>query len=394
MGTLLIFASVVIRAWATFSGRWPRGWVMLLLAAYGLLLLGRQRRPAWFAAVRARSLIYLGLQSSFVLALMLIPLRHDFFTLLFIPLSLQAVELFGRRVGFAWIAAYPSVMLVLYTLGPRLWGQVYFDIEPPTGVAMTMLYGALCFFVGQIAHVRQQAEAARQANQRLLADLQVTHRQLQDYAAQAEELAVTYERNRLARELHDSVTQTVFSMTLAVQAARLLFDKEPTRVAAQVDRVQELARSASREIQTLVSQLRPASITADGLVAALQRHIAERQTRDGLQVQLRVIGDGALPDRVATGVFHIVQEALNNVVKHAGVGAATITLSLAETPACVEVADEGAGFEVSEDAPRRGHFGLSTMAERAKEIGWDLTIDSQPGRGTRLRIVAPTNGHG
>ena len=132
-------------------------------------------------------------------------------------------------------------MLVLYTLGPRLWGQVYFDIEPPTGVAMTLLYGALCFFVGQIAHVRQQAEAARQANQRLLADLQVTHRQLQDYAAQTEEWTVTHERSRLARELHDSVTHTVFSMTLAVQAARLLFDKEPARVAAQIDRVQELA---------------------------------------------------------------------------------------------------------------------------------------------------------
>ena len=120
----------------------------------------------------------------------------------------------------------------------------------------------------------------------------------------------------------------------------------------------------------------------------MQRHIAERQTRDGLQAQWRD-RDGALPDRVAAGVFHIVQEALNNVVKHAGVGTATITLNLAGTPVCVEVADEGAGFEVSEGALRRGHFGLSTMTERAKEIGWNLTIDSQPGRGTRLRIAAP-----
>lgn len=391
MGTLLIFASVVIRAWATFSGRSSRGWVLLLLAAYGLLLLARQRRPDWFTAVRARASIYLGLQSSFVLALMLIPLRHDFFPLLFVPLSWQAVEMFGRRAGFTWIGGCTLAMLSLYTLGPRVWGQLYFAIDPPTGVAMTILYGALCFYVGQIAHVRQQAEAARQANQRLLTDLQAAHRRLQDQATQLEELAVMQERGRLARELHDSVTQTVFSMTLAVQAARVLLDKDAGRVAAQLDRVAELARNASREVQAIVKQLRPVSIAEKGLAAALREFLAERQARDGLIAHLEVgdaPADAQWPEEVTLGLYRIVQEAVNNVIKHAGTREVTITLDLNQQPARVEVTDRGTGFVMSDLAPQRGHMGLASMAERARELGWTLTVDSRPGRGTCVKVTA------
>lgn len=392
MGTLLIFASVVIRAWATFSGRSSRGWVMLLLAAYGLLLLVRQRRPAWFTTSRNRSLIYLSLQSGLVAALLLIPLHHDFFPLLFIPLSWQAVDLFGRRVGFTWIALCALAMLSLFTLGPRVWGQVYFAIDPATGFAMTLLYGAVCFFVGQIAHVRQQAEAARQVNQGLLAELQVAHRQLQDQAAQLEELAVVQERGRLARELHDSVTQTVFSMTLAVQAARMLLDKDVSRVAAQLNRVAELAQNASREIQTIVKQLRPASIADQGLAAALREYLAERHARDGLIAQLEisdVADDARWPETVTLGLYRIVQEAVNNVIKHADTREVTIKLDLSQHPAWVEVTDRGTGFVLSDLAPQRGHMGLASMAERARELGWTLTIDSQPGQGTRVKVMAP-----
>ena len=147
---------------------------------------------------------------------------------------------------------------------------------------MTILFGAMCFLVGQIVCIRRQAEQASAHNQRLLTDLQVAHRRLQDQAVQLEELAVVHERSRLARELHDSVTQTVFSMTLAVQTAQVLLAKDVSRVAAQLDRVVELARNASREIQTIVKQLRPASIAEKGLAAALRDYLAERQARDGL----------------------------------------------------------------------------------------------------------------
>jgi signal transduction histidine kinase len=237
--------------------------------------------------------------------------------------------------------------------------------------------------------IRRQAEQANAHNRRLLADLQVTHRQLQDRAEQLEELAVVHERSRLARELHDSVTQTVFSMTLAVQTAQVLLAKDVSRVAAQLDRVAELARNASREIQTIVKQLRPASIAEQGLAAALRDYLAERQARDGLIAHLAVKGEAQWPEHVTLGLYRIVQEAVHNVIKHAGTHEVTIQLNLCDQPASVEVIDHGAGFVVSELTPQRGHMGLASMAERAREFGWSMTIESQPGQGTHVKVTEP-----
>jgi signal transduction histidine kinase len=334
--------------------------------------------------------LYLGIQSLLVIGLILIRPHFDYFPLLFIPLSLSAVELLGRRSGFKWIAAYVLAMLGLYVLASFVISQWTFD-PWSTLLAMTLFYGGLCFLVGQIAHVHRQAEAARQHNQDLLADLQSAHRQLQDHAAQLEELAVMQERGRLARELHDSVTQTAFSMTLAVQAAQLLWNRDAGQVAAQLDRVVELARDASREIQTIVKQLRPASIAEAGLPEAMRTYLAERQARDGLIARLEVHEARELPwpATVTLGLYRIVQEAVNNVIKHAGTREVTIRLNLCDQPACIEVIDRGAGFVVNELTPQRGHMGLASMAERARELGWTLTIDSQPGEGTCVKVLAP-----
>jgi len=384
MSVYLILASVIIRSLVMFGGQ-PRLRVLAMLAVYSGLLVAYQQRRAWFTVDRRRAIAYLSVQSLLVIGLILIPPHFDYLPLLFIPLSLSAVELLGRRGGFRWITAYVLVMFWLYVIAVRVFGQIN-STDWSTGLAMTLLYGGFCYLVGQIAYVRQQAEMAQQRNQRLLADLQVAHRQLQDHAAQLEELAVVQERSRLARELHDSVTQTVFSMTLAVQTAQVLLDKDVSRVAAQLDRVVELARNASREIQAIIKQLRPASISEKGLALALRDFLAERQTRDGLIAQLEVKGEAQWPENVTLGLYRIVQEAVNNVIKHASTREVTIKLNLCDKPACVEVIDQGLGFEVNEVTPQRGHMGLASMAERARELGWVLTIDSQPGQGTCVKV--------
>ena len=391
MGAYLILVSVIIRALVTFAARPVLPLVLIMLVAFSALLITYQQRRAWFRADSRRAAAYLGVQFLLVTGLILIPPHFDFFPLLFIPMSLYAVELLGRRSGFEWISAYGLTMFGLYVIAARVFGES--DFAPwSTGLAMTILYSGFCFFVGEIAYIRQRAEAAQQRNQRLLADLQTTHRQLQDHAAQMEELAVMEERSRLARELHDSVTQTVFSMTLAVQAAQLLLSKDASQVGTQIDRVAELARNASREIQAIVKQLRPASIAEDGLVPALRDYLAERQTRDGLIAHLEVHevhGEAQWPENVTLGLYRIVQEAVNNVVKHAGTREVTIRLNLSDRPACVEVIDLGAGFVVNELAPQRGHMGLASMAERARELGWTMTIDSRPGQGTCVQVKEP-----
>jgi signal transduction histidine kinase len=380
MAVYLILASVIIRVVVMFGGQ-ARLMALALLAIYGTLLFAYQQRGAWFATKRRRAVIYLGAQSLLVVGLILIPPHFDYLPLLFIPLSLYAVELLGRRYGFLWITAFVLIMLGTVVL----FVPASHTVDWFTGLAMSVLFGAMCFLVGQIVCIRRQAEQASAHNQRLLADLQVAHRRLQDHAAQLEELAVVHERSRLARELHDSVTQTVFSMTLAVQTAQVLLMKDVSRVAAQLDRVVELARNASREIQNIVKQLRPASIAEQGLAAALRDYLAEREARDGLITHLEVKSEAPLPDNVTIGLYRIVQEAVNNVIKHAGRREVTIKLS----DCSVEMIDYGVGFVVSELTPQRGHLGLVSMAERAREFGWSLTIESQPGQGTRVKVSAP-----
>ena len=195
---------------------------------------------------------------------------------------------------------------------------------------LALNYGGLCFLFGGYAYQVRKAKAARTETERMVGELQVAHSQLRAYASQKEELAAEQERNRLARELHDSVTQTMFSMNLTVQTARLLLERDAGRVAGQLQRLEELAAGALREIQALVSSLRPAPILIEDLPAALRRLAAERRSRDGLQVTLDVVADRKLPDPVSAGLYLIAQEALTNVSKHAGVNVATVRLRLTE----------------------------------------------------------------
>jgi signal transduction histidine kinase len=390
-GIWLIYAGVVLRVFVRYAGLPQRGLVMLLFALYGLLLLvepvlrrwafqksGPDGDPGGELAPNRRWLaaLYLLVQTGLVVALFSIPPHVDFFAGLFVPLSLQAVLFFGRRLGFLCIAIFPLIMFGSMTASARGW---------PFALIMSLFAGGLFFLFGSYAQQVQKAEGARRRNQRLLGELQVANRQLRGYAAQIEDLAAEQERNRLARELHDSVTQTVFSMNLTVQSARLLLAKDPARVEAQLRRLEELASSAMAEIQVLVSQLRRLPAAEEGLTAALRRLAAERQARDGLQVALEIAGERALPEAVAAGLFGIIQEALANVVKHSGTLEATVRLKLNGDLARLEVEDPGLGFAPQAALDRRGHLGLAGMAEQAREIGWNLSIESRPGLGTCIR---------
>jgi signal transduction histidine kinase len=231
-----------------------------------------------------------------------------------------------------------------------------------------------------------KTEAARAQNQNAFNDLQIAHRQLQGYADQVASLAVEQERNRLARDLHDSVTQTVFSMNLAAQSARLLLDRETGRASGQLLRLEELSANALKEIQSLVSQLKPRSLADEGLPSALRRLADERKSRDGLQVSLELIGEETLSEAETLGLYAIVNEALTNIVKHSGVRAAMVRLRLNKDNSSLEIEDRGIGFDPNSLSNQRGHLGLAGMSERAREIGWRLSVESEKDSGTRIRV--------
>jgi signal transduction histidine kinase len=199
-----------------------------------------------------------------------------------------------------------------------------------------------------------------------------------------EKLGIANERQRMARELHDSVTQTIFSMTLTTQSALLLLNKDPSRLGAQLERLNQLTQSALMEMHTLISELRPDQPAGTGLVMALRQHLSTRNFPEGLAVSMDVEGEQAFSSAEEQVLFRIVQEALNNVAKHARASHVSLRVHLAE-PCWIEIQDDGQGFD-HQQAQGSGRMGLISMRERAAEIGWDTQIQSSPGKGTRIRV--------
>ena len=218
------------------------------------------------------------------------------------------------------------------------------------------------------------------ANQAAMA---IEHARLQQ---QAEELAVLAERQRLARELHDSVTQSLYSVTLYANAAALALAAGKSDVTAgYLQELQETAQEGMRDMRLLIFQLHPPVLEAEGLVAALQARLAAVEGRAGLQTEFRVEGERRLPIAIEAELFWIAQEALNNVRKHAAARHVTVHLHFAAASICLEVADDGVGFD-PQAVPVERRGGLRTIAERTVRIGGRLMYESTPGVGTRVTV--------
>lgn len=204
----------------------------------------------------------------------------------------------------------------------------------------------------------------------------------------SQEMAVLEERNRLARELHDSVTQQLFSMTLTAQAIQTHMQKNPQRASAQLKRLQETAAAALAEMRALIFQLRPPALSDQGLVTALQRHIASLSRREGLRIELRTTGDERLARGMEQGLYRIVQEALNNVIKHAQASSVKVALDFRIDQLQVRITDDGQGFHVDDLQAREGqHLGLISMRERTVELGGVMEVNSTIGQGTEIIVT-------
>jgi signal transduction histidine kinase len=207
------------------------------------------------------------------------------------------------------------------------------------------------------------------------------------------EKAITEERNRLARELHDSVTQALYGVTLYSEAATGQLSLGHTdRAAEHLRDLQDTAQEALAEMRLLIFELRPPILDELGLVAALQARLQAVEGRAGLRTEFKTNLEERLPPDVEEGLYRIALEALNNALKHAQARNIEVHLRQDEPrrtePARVtmEIADDGIGFDLA-TARERGGVGLSAMEERAAELGGRLTVESAPGSGTRIVAV-------
>ncbi|HYL40384.1 MAG TPA: GAF domain-containing protein [Candidatus Binatus sp.] len=214
-----------------------------------------------------------------------------------------------------------------------------------------------------------------------------------DLRARAAALAASEERARLARELHDSVTQALFSMTLQTRAAELLLDTDPNAAGEKLAALRELQRDALAEMRSLVFELRPGGLAEQGLVHALRTHAAAIEGRVGLPVRFeaRVPERAVRPDpEVEEAVYRVAQEALHNVVRHASARQVQLGLLQDRTRIRLEVEDDGQGFDPA--VVPKGHLGLEGMRARVQRLGGRLDVQSRPGAGTRIVAELPIRG--
>ena len=205
---------------------------------------------------------------------------------------------------------------------------------------------------------------------------------------QSQALSIVEERNRLALELHDAVSQKLFSLVLRAEAAATLLDRDPAHARGQVQRLAELAQEALDELRSLVFELRPPDLEHDGLEGTLRKHVELLQRLEGRSIEFRsepLSADGERDPQV----LRIAQEAISNALRHAAAEHVWVTLGRAGGGLLVEVRDDGSGFRPDEPGLRSRHLGLTSMEERAQRLGGRLQISSQPGAGTTVRLEVP-----
>ncbi|MCK4268133.1 MAG: HAMP domain-containing protein, partial [Actinomycetia bacterium] len=210
--------------------------------------------------------------------------------------------------------------------------------------------------------------------------------QLQRLMETRRELVVSEERNRLARDLHDSVKQQAFAAASQLGTARRLLDQDPTAAIPHIDEAQALTDHLRRELTSLIQELRPTALDGQGLVAALHKYAEDWSKQNGITLEVQVKGERPLAADTEQTLFRILQEALANIARHSQAKVAEINLVYGKTDVSCKISDDGVGF-----APGEGDhgFGLLSMQERVNILGGTWDIESAKDKGTRISMTIP-----
>ncbi|WP_217561996.1 GAF domain-containing sensor histidine kinase [Streptomyces sp. GbtcB6] len=203
------------------------------------------------------------------------------------------------------------------------------------------------------------------------------------------ELTIAEERSRLAHELHDAVSQKLFSLRLTAQAAAALVDRDPSRAKGELQQVAALAAEATEELRAAVVELRPAALDEDGLVATLRTQVQVLDRAHTARVTFAASGFRALPAAQEEALLRVAQEALHNALRHSGAEHVDVTVNRRGCGAVLRVADDGSGFDPHLTRSAGRHLGLVSMRDRASGVGGTLTVESAPGKGTTIEMEVP-----
>ncbi|UCC61816.1 MAG: sensor histidine kinase [Anaerolineae bacterium] len=296
--------------------------------------------------------------------------------------------LVGESAGAFWpelraITLAAAFYIGLMTLNiVMLWGwQTLAQISP-------MLAGMAVFVIVYVLLYVRQVEARKRA-QEMVQELEIAHRRLQEYAAQVKELTVSQERQRMARELHDTLAQGLAGLILQLEAADShLENSNPARAQAVVQQAMERARTTLHEARRAIQALRPAELEQGNLIDALGQVIDQFAAQAGVRMTFDVnAGPLVVPPDVAQDVLRIVQESLTNVGRHAQASHVRVRLARQGEGLQIVIEDDGLGFDPAEASTQPGCFGLAGMQERAQRLGGELRVESERGQGTRVVLA-------
>jgi signal transduction histidine kinase len=286
---------------------------------------------------------------------------RDAFNFLFIILCIHIAVVSTARVAVLWIAICFTVesLIILAMNGTE-------------GLYAILFYSITFVVSGFFGYTIQQAERARDRNQRLVEELQATQRKLQ-------ELAVVEERNRLARDLHDSVKQQVFAISMQLSAARA-FLKEDDKAYRSITQAEKLARQAGAELTTLIHQLRPPVLEHTSLTEAIQMHVNDWTRQNNMQTELN-IGEVSVSPDGEQALFRVLQEALANIARHSQANRVWVTLESENDHVTLSIEDNGIGY--NSEGITKG-IGLDSMKERLTAVNGTLELSSRQPQGTSV----------
>ena len=301
------------------------------------------------------------------------------------PLLLLGLILTAWQYGWRFV--------VLYTLGIALFSaglilQHVQDGQPPAPPLTMLIIQTVSFLVvGYFISTLMQQLQAEQAS------LAQANAQLRQNAATVEQLAISRERNRMARELHDTLAHTLSALSVQLETVKAYWEVDPEVAQKMLDQSLQATRAGLHETRRALKSLRASPLDDLGLLLALRRMAEQTAVRSKLKLQL-ALPSQAPPLAPATeqAIYRIAQEAVANVAHHADATTLSLTLSLDDARVILVVHDDGLGFNPQQRA-RSGHFGLSGMEERAQMVGGNLTVSSRPGDGTTVRFTLEEQAH-
>ncbi len=299
--------------------------------------------------------------------------------------------------GGNWLIGLPMVSVAVERLSPRARWLVYLGVL--AAIILPILYystvefalmnalidSTAILFVAIITQVRMNEQRARENAERLTRDLEAANHQLAEYASQAEELAATQERNRLARDIHDNLGHYLTIVNVQIEAARLTLDSDPTRALDALTKAQDMARKGLNSVRESVAALRVSPVENRPLEDAIAELVDESRTA-GITTEFHLLGDSRpVESKSALALYRAAQEGLTNVCKHADASHVDVTLDFSQPDHLrLTIHDDGAG---ASDTSRG--FGLMGIRERVQLLGGEFKVETQVGKGFQLEVSIP-----